>query len=93
MSRMKLLAAGLVAAAALTAAPAMAQEATQEPGMMGFNYPDSHYLTGGYGHTMSPRPGFYFRHQYPGPSAMIDVPVPVYPYGYVGPGDATWIGD
>ena len=32
--------------------PVMAQEATQEPGMIGFNYPNSHYVTGGWGvHT------------------------------------------
>ena len=40
------------AAAILTttlATPLMAQEATQEPGMIGFNYPNSRYLTGGYG--------------------------------------------
>ena len=29
--------------------PLMAQEATQEPGMIGFNYPNSAYLRGGYG--------------------------------------------
>ena len=35
--------------AAAVATPAMAQEATQEPGMIGYTYPNSHYLTGGYG--------------------------------------------
>jgi hypothetical protein len=41
----------LGAAAILTtlATPLMAQEATQEPGMIGFNYPNSRYMTGGYG--------------------------------------------
>lgn len=29
--------------------PSMAQEATQEPGMIGFTYPNSAYLRGGYG--------------------------------------------
>jgi hypothetical protein len=31
------------------ATPLIAQEATQEPGMIGFNYPNSRYMTGGYG--------------------------------------------
>ena len=85
------LAAGFVATAMLIS-PAMAQEATQEPGAVGYNYPDSHYLTGGYGHRFAPGPGFYFRHQYPGPSAMIDVPV-AGAYGYYGPeASVTWYG-
>ena len=36
----KTLSAGLIAAAALVT-PALAQEATQEPGVFGFNYPDT----------------------------------------------------
>src|SRR5882757_5424332 len=59
MTKMKLAAAGLLAVAML-AAPAMAQEATQEPGMMGFNYPNAAYLRGGYGHSMTPRPYDYY---------------------------------
>ena len=51
MTKLKLLGAAAVLSMAF-AAPAMAQEATQEPGAIGFNYPNSHYLTGGYGvHT------------------------------------------
>lgn len=51
MTKLKCLGAVAVLSAAL-ATPALAQEATQEPGMIGFNYPNSHYLTGGYGvHT------------------------------------------
>ena len=85
------LSAGFVAAAMLIS-PAIAQEATQEPGAVGFNYPDSHYLTGGYGHRFAPGPFFYHRHQYPGPGAMIDVPV-VGTYGYYGPeASVTWYG-
>jgi hypothetical protein len=47
---------GLIGAAAVLSAtlatPVMAQEATQEPGMIGFNYPNVDYLTGGWGvHT------------------------------------------
>lgn len=93
MNKVKILAAGCIAAAMLIG-PAIAQEATQEPGAMGYTYPDSHYLTGGYGHKFSPRPGFYFRHQPYGPSAMIDVPAASV-YGYYGYGpepSVTWEG-
>ncbi len=95
MTRLKLLSAGLVAAAALLTTPVMAQEATQEPGVTGFNYPDSHYLKGGYGHRFSPGPGFYYRHQFVGPGAMVEVPAGAYGYGYyVGPeSEGVWIGD
>jgi hypothetical protein len=48
MTKWKLLGAAAVPSTAL-ATPVMAQEATQEPGMIGFNYPNSHYLRGGYG--------------------------------------------
>ena len=79
MSKARLLsAAGLLASAAF-ATPAMAgMEVTQEPGALGFNYPDSHYMTGGYGVRAAPGPGFYFRH--PAPGAMYEMPVPVYGY-------------
>jgi hypothetical protein len=51
MTKLKLLGAAAVLSTAL-ATPLMAQEATQEPGAIGFNYPNSDYLTGGYGvHT------------------------------------------
>ena len=42
-----MLGAAAILATAL-ATPAMSQEATQEPGMIGFNYPNSNYLRGGY---------------------------------------------
>jgi hypothetical protein len=48
MTNLKLLSAVAVLSTAL-ATPLMAQEVTQEPGVTGFNYPNSHYLTGGYG--------------------------------------------
>ncbi|WP_157450097.1 hypothetical protein [Bradyrhizobium sp. ARR65] len=94
MRRLKLLSAAFLAAAAFTT-PAMAGwQATQEPGNVGFNYPDSHYLTGGYGVRAAPGPGFYFRH--PAPGAMYEIPAPVYGYGYVGGGyvggPAVWYG-
>ena len=90
MTRLKLVAAAVVATAVL-ASPAMAgMEATQEPGAVGFNYPDSHYLTGGYGARGSPGPGFYYRH--PQPRAMYEIPAPAYGYyGYGGPvGETYW---
>ena len=86
MTRLKLAAAAAVVASAAFATPAMAGwQATQEPGAVGFNYPDSHYLTGGYGVRSAPGPGFYFRH--PAPGAMYEVTGPAYgDYGYGGPG-------
>jgi hypothetical protein len=48
MTKLKLLGAAVVLSTAF-ATPLMAQEVTQEPGMIGFNYPNSRYLTGGYG--------------------------------------------
>ena len=48
MTKLTLLGAAAILATAL-ATPAMSQEATQEPGMIGFNYPNSDYLRGGYG--------------------------------------------
>ena len=81
MRTMKLAAAGLLSVAML-ATPAMAQEATQEPGMMGFNYPNTAYLKGGYGHGMSPRPYDYYAGR-----ASRDPRLPMASYGYsrVGP--------
>ena len=49
MTKLKLLGAAAVISAAAVATPVTAQEATQEPGVIGFNYPNSHYLRGGYG--------------------------------------------
>jgi hypothetical protein len=48
MTQFKLLGAAVLLSTVL-ATPVMAQEVTQEPGMLGFNYPNSRYLTGGYG--------------------------------------------
>ena len=48
MMKLKLLGAAAILSTAL-ATPLMAQEATQEPGMIGLNYPNSDYLRGGYG--------------------------------------------
>ena len=66
----------LAAVSTVLATPLMAQEATQEPGMIGFNYPNSRYLTGGYGVRTPYNTGRYprmpyYRHVYyyygPGP--------------------------
>ena len=48
MTKLTLLGTAAILATAL-ATPAMSQEATQEPGMIGFTYPNSNYLRGGYG--------------------------------------------
>lgn len=67
MMNAKKLSLGLVAVAML-ATPAMAQQVNQEPGALGFNYPNSNYLTGGYGVQATPGPGYYYRNQIqPGP--------------------------
>jgi hypothetical protein len=74
MTKLKLLGAA-AALATVIATPVMAQEATQEPGAIGFNYPNSHYMTGGWGtHTPPAWTGRYPR-VYVGPVAAR-------PYGY-----------
>ena len=47
MTKLKLLVGAAALLSTALATPIMAQEVIQEPG--GFNYPNSHYLTGGYG--------------------------------------------
>ena len=80
MTKMKLAAASLLSVA-LLATPAMAQQATQEPGMMGFNYPNTAYLRGGYGASSTPRPYDYYAGR-----ATRDPRLPMATYGYaVGP--------
>ena len=74
MTKLTLLGAAAILATAL-ATPAMSQEATQEPGMIGFNYPNSDYLRGGYGVRL---PSRYDRSYY-GPRAY-------YGPGYYRPG-------
>jgi hypothetical protein len=59
MMNCKKLSLGLVTAAML-ATPAMAQGVYREPGVMGFYYPNSRYVTGGYGVRAMPRPGYYY---------------------------------
>src|SRR3954466_4417544 len=68
MMKLTLLGAAAIIGTAL-ATPAMSQEATQEPGMIGFNYPNSNYLRGGYG-VRAPRRHYqnYYRGGY-GPRA------------------------
>jgi hypothetical protein len=60
MMKLKLIGAAALLSAAC-AAPVMAQEATQEPGTIGFNYPNSHYMTGGYGVHLPYNTGRYPR--------------------------------
>ena len=54
MMNCKKLSLGLVAATIL-ATPVMAQGVNQEPGAPGFYYPNSRYVTGGYGVRATPR--------------------------------------
>jgi hypothetical protein len=74
MMKLKLIGAAAVLSAAC-AAPVMAQEATQEPGTIGFNYPNSHYMTGGYGVHLPYNTGKYPRLRgdfaYVGPSYVV----------------------
>lgn len=65
MMTLKLAGAAALLATAALVTPAMSQEATQEPGMIGFNYPNSDYLRGGYGvRTPSPYDYSYYGPQY-----------------------------
>jgi hypothetical protein len=81
MMKLKLIGAAALLSAAC-AAPVMAQEATQEPGSIGFNYPNSHYMTGGYGARLPYNTGKYPRlrgdYAYVGPSYVVP--------GYYAPG-------
>jgi hypothetical protein len=43
--------------------PAIAQEATQEPGVFGYNYPNTFYMTGGYGVRATPGPRYYYQYR------------------------------
>jgi hypothetical protein len=77
MTRLNILTAGLLAVTLAT--PVMAQEVISEPGPFAQNYPDSDYMTGGYGARMTPGPRYYYRHNHyygPGPAiGVVGVPV------------------
>ena len=75
MKKLILLGAAAIVSTAL-ATPLMAQEATQEPGMIGFNYPNSRYLTGGYGVRLPPNSGRYPHMFYPRVYVVAPVGVP-----------------
>jgi hypothetical protein len=88
MTRLAILSAGFIAAMALIT-PTMAQEATQEPGAFGFNYPDTRYLTGGYGVRATPGPRYYYyRDAYGGPGYYGPGPVGFAPGVVIGPADS-----
>ncbi|WOH47880.1 hypothetical protein [Bradyrhizobium sp. sBnM-33] len=78
MTKLTLLGATAILAMGL-ATPALSQEATQEPGMIGFNYPNSDYLLGGYGVRT---PSRYDYSYYYGPRAYYG-PRVYYRPGYV----------
>jgi hypothetical protein len=92
MTKLKLLGAAAVLSTAL-ATPVMAQEATQEPGVIGFNYPNSHYLRGGYGTRlpdMAERRGYVRAY---GPRGIYGPPGYAYvapPLGYSSYYDPEW---
>ena len=84
MTKLKLLGAAAILATAF-ATPAMSQEATQEPGMIGFAYPNSNYLRGGYGvRTPSPYDYSYYTEGYYGPRPYYYGPRAYYRPGPVG---------
>ena len=64
MTKCKKLSLGLVAATMMLATPAMAQVVYQEPGVMSFSYPNSAYVTGGYGVRATPGPGYYYGNRF-----------------------------
>ena len=66
MMKLTMLGAAAILATAF-ATPAMSQEATQEPGMIGFNYPNSNYLRGGYGVRLPSRYDYSYYHGDYGP--------------------------
>src|SRR4029079_14394983 len=69
MMKFKLVGAAAILEKAGFVTPAMSQEATQEPGMIGFSYPNSNYLRGGYGVRTASRYdySYYGPHVYYGP--------------------------
>jgi len=89
MTKSRILSAAFVAVALVT--PVMAQEATQEPGQMARYYPNVDYLTGGYGHRMTPGPRYYYRYRHYGLGTpdigivggiVAAPPIVAAPYGY-----------
>jgi hypothetical protein len=83
MKKTKLGAAAILATGLAT--PAMSQEATQEPGMIGFSYPNSDYLLGGYGVRTPSRYDYSYYRGYYGPRVY-------YGPGYYRPGPVGVIG-
>jgi hypothetical protein len=77
MRNLKILSAAAILSTA-TAAPLMAQEATQEPGMIGFNYPNTDYTNGGFG-ARTPSYGYrWYGQAYAGPRIYYRAPIAVY---------------
>ncbi|MDE5457996.1 hypothetical protein GWE18_35345 [Bradyrhizobium sp. CSA112] len=67
MTKLTLLGAAAILATAALATPAISQEATQEPGMVGFSHPNSDYLLGGYGVRTPSRYDYSYYRGYYGP--------------------------
>lgn len=94
MRNYKKLSLGLVTATML-ATPAMAQGVYQEPGMIGFNYPNSAYTTGSYGVRVAPGPGYYYGNRFhPAPRVGAFATAPwtddSYSYGSYGLVERQW---
>ena len=77
MTNFKKLSLGLVAATML-ATPAMAQVVYQEPGVTGY-YPNSAYVTGGYGVRTTPGPGYYYGNRFHPAHAWAHLPASLGP--------------
>jgi hypothetical protein len=63
MMNYKKLSLGLVAATMLVT-PVMAQGVYVEPGAIDYSYPNSAYITGGYGVRVAPGPGYYYSNRF-----------------------------
>ena len=50
--------------ATMLATPVMAQGVYQKPGMNVSNYPNSRYVTSGYGVRTAPAPGYYYGNRF-----------------------------
>ena len=88
----KKLSIGLVTATML-ATPVMAEGVYREPGAMGFSYPSSRYITGGYGVRATHGPGYYYRnrlHPAPRVGAFATSPRDNGSYGSLGLVERQW---
>jgi hypothetical protein len=81
MMNCKKLSLGLITAAML-ATPVMAQQAYQEPGVIGFNYPNAAYSMRGYSVRVSPGRGYYYGNRFQRAPRGVFATVPWYDSSY-----------